>query len=322
MIKKILRFFKITLTVLLALIFLGWLAFVPSASGPGYELVSTWGTSGSGPSEFNDPTGIAITDDEVFVSDARNNRIQVFNWDGVFKRQITKTGKNGEKLGRPMNLTIKNGLLYVPDYWNDQIDIFSTAGDWKKSIGSAGNEPGQMRSPGGLAVMDNGDLLIAGFYNQRIQKLNAGGTFIRQWGKTKKIGIGAEQFNYPTDVTIAPDGSIVIADGYNDRVQVFDKNGNFVRKWGGPFGVNIFGPFNGWFATVTDVDVDSNGLIYVADFYNDRIQVFDKNGTFINNFGKGTLDKAIGVAASRDGKTVFAVDYRGNRISKWQRNSE
>jgi len=322
MIHKIIRFFKVALSALLVLIVAGWLIFVPSASGPGYEMVSAWGRPGSGPGQFNDPTGIAITGDEVFISDARNNRIQVFDWNGIFKREITKVGMNGEKPGRPMNLTIKNGLLYVPDYWNDRVDVFRLNGDWVKSIGVAGKGPGDMRAPGGVAVLENGDLLIAGFYNQRIQLLKADGTFIRQWGKTGEIGIRAGQFNYPTDVTLAPDKSIIVADGYNDRIQVFDKDGNFIRKWGGPFGINIYGPFNSWFATVTDVDTDGEGRIYVADFYNNRVQVFDKSGTYLNSFGKGKLDKAIGVAASADGKTVFTVDYRGNRITKWRRKDD
>ncbi len=56
----------------------GWLAFVPSAKEPGYEFVAAWGGAGTEPGRFNDPTGIAVANGEVFVSDARNGRIQVF----------------------------------------------------------------------------------------------------------------------------------------------------------------------------------------------------------------------------------------------------
>ena len=55
----------------------GWLAFVPSAKEPGYEFVKAWGERGSEPGQFHDPTGIAVANDEVFVADSRNGRIQV-----------------------------------------------------------------------------------------------------------------------------------------------------------------------------------------------------------------------------------------------------
>ena len=62
----------------------GWLAFVPRAKEPGYVFVAAWGEPGSGPGQFSDPTGIAVAGKEVFVSDARNGRILVFDFDGNF----------------------------------------------------------------------------------------------------------------------------------------------------------------------------------------------------------------------------------------------
>ena len=145
---------------------------------------------------------------------------------------------------------------------------------------------------------------------------------MRQWGVTRKIGIRAGEFNYPTDVAFGPDGTLYVADGYNDRVQAFDRDGSLSLKWGGPFAMNIFGPFNGWFATVTSVAVDENGNVFVADFYNHRIQKFSPDGTFLTRFGakgraQGQFDHAIAVAVAGDG-TVFAVDFGNNRIEKWQ----
>ena len=81
----------------------------------------------------------------------------------------------------------------------------------------------------------------------------------------------AGEFNYPTDVAVGSDDTVIVADGYNDRVQVFARDGRFLRKWGGPFAMNVFGPFNGWFATVTSITLDPEGNVFVADFYNNRI---------------------------------------------------
>lgn len=300
----------------------GWIAYVPSAQEPGYEFVKAWGEKGTGPGQFSDPTGIAVAGDEVFVSDSRNGRIQVFNLDGGYRRQFGAPGREPGQLGRPMNLTIQERELYVAEYFNDRIQVFSLDGGSKRLLGKSGSGPGEFNAPGGVAVAPNGDLLIADFYNQRIQQLRADGSFVRQWGTTGTIGIRAGAFNYPTDVAIGPDGALYVADGYNDRIQAFNRNGTFFRKWGGPFAMNIFGPFRGWFATVTGVTVDRKGNVFAADFYNHRIQKFSRDGTFLTSFGtrghaQGQFDHAIAVAAADDG-TLFAVDFGNHRIEKWQ----
>ena len=148
------------------------------------------------------------------------------------------------------------------------------------------------------------------------------GRFRRQWGTTGKWGTGAGQFLYPTDVAIGKDGRLFVADGYADRVQAFAPAGGFSHKWGGPLAMNIHGPFRGWFATVTSLSVDRRGHVFVADFYNDRIQKFAADGTFLTSFGghgtgPGEFDKAIAVSVADDG-TVFAVDFVNSRIQKWR----
>ena len=60
------RNFIIALATLIAF---GWLAFVPAAQEPPYAFVTAWGGKGSAPGQFNDPTGIAVSGDEVFVSE-------------------------------------------------------------------------------------------------------------------------------------------------------------------------------------------------------------------------------------------------------------
>ncbi len=93
----------------------GWLAFVPWAREPGYVFVTAWGGKGDGPGQFNDPTGIAVAGGEVFVADARNGRIQVFDLDGNFKRQFGSPGDGPGRIGRPMNLSVAGGERYVPE---------------------------------------------------------------------------------------------------------------------------------------------------------------------------------------------------------------
>lgn len=232
----------------------------PSNKNPGYEFVTAWGSKGSAPGKFNNVTGIAVAGKEVFVSDARNSRIQVFGLEGNFKRQFSVPGDNTSKLSRPMNLTIQGGEVYVADYLNDRIEVFALDGALLRTIGRSGNGPGEFNSPGGVAVASNGDLVVSDFYNQRIQKLRADGTFIRQWGETGQRGIRAGKFNYPTDVALNETGMMFVADGYNDRIQVFSPDGRFAYKWGGPLTVNISGSKPGWFKTVTGLTLARMGM--------------------------------------------------------------
>jgi hypothetical protein len=83
-------------------------------------------------------------------------------------------------------------------------------------------------------------------------------------------------FNRPTDVTWDNDGNIFIADGYNNsRVVKIDKDGRWVKAWG------EFGNADGQFNLLHTIAADKAGNIYVGDRSNNRIQVFDPNGTHL-----------------------------------------
>jgi DNA-binding beta-propeller fold protein YncE len=96
-------------------------------------------------------------------------------------------------------------------------------------------------------------------------------------GKTiASITKGGAPFNRPTDVAIAPDGEIYVCDGYgNARVHRFKADGTFIQSWGEP-GINP-GEFN----LPHGIGISPDGRIFVADRENDRIQIFSREGKFI-----------------------------------------
>jgi len=273
-----------------------------------YTQVMAWGEKGDQPGQFNDPTGIAVTATEVFVADARNSRIQVFDKNGNFRRSFGQ-----DQLERPMNLSIANERLYVPDYFKDVVHVFSIDGRYLTAIES--EDP--FNSPAGASAFADGSLLVADTYGQRIIRVSTEGEIRNTWsGK----GIWSGEFNYPTDIAVSPKGGFYVADGYNDRVQQFNANGEYVRKWGGPFGLNIYGPFKGWFATVTSITVGPEGNVFVADFYNDRIQKFTSDGNYLTSFGNSSGKPGqteIAVAVDGDG-TVWTANFADNQIEKWR----
>jgi hypothetical protein len=89
-------------------------------------------------------------------------------------------------------------------------------------------------------------------------------------------GIHGDNFNRPSDVTWDRAGNIYVADGFgsNNRVAKFTKDGNFVKSWGQTGSAQ--GQFNG----IRGIASDAAGNVYVADAGNNRIQIFDGEGTF------------------------------------------
>jgi sugar lactone lactonase YvrE len=80
----------------------------------------------------------------------------------------------------------------------------------------------------------------------------------------------------PTDIAVAPSGEIFTSDGYgNSRIHKFSAAGEHLFSWGEPgTGPGEFNPPHG-------VWIDRRGRLLVADRQNDRVQVFDQQGIFL-----------------------------------------
>lgn len=94
-------------------------------------------------------------------------------------------------------------------------------------------------------------------------------------GANTGAGIPGDTFSQAMDVAWDAAGNIFIADGHrNARIAKFDKNGKYVKSWG------TKGTGQGQFNEPSSLAVDGQGNLYVADSGNKRIQVFDGQGTF------------------------------------------
>ena len=88
-------------------------------------------------------------------------------------------------------------------------------------------------------------------------------------------GQPGDLFNGPSDVAWNAQGEIFIADGFgNARIAKFDKFGKYIKSWGSR------GSEQGQFNNPRSLAMDAQGNLYVADKGNNRIQVFDGEGTF------------------------------------------
>ena len=283
-----------------------------------YTFVSMWGEQGSEPGAFHEPIGIAISGDEVFVSDAQNSRIQVFDREGGFLREFGGDGdENG--LNRPMHVDIHEDVLYVSDFARDRVNLFSLEGELLGEVGASGLGEGEFDSPGAVAVDADGRLHVVDFYGHRVQRLDRDGSLLEQWGTAGEPGMEEGLFMYPTDVTLLPDGGFIVGDAYNHRVQAFDGDGNL--RWVVPADGPEEGSGEGRFNVATAVTVGPAGEIFVVDFYNHRLQQFDADGTFVQAFGEGGSGEGQferpTAAAFDDEGYLYVVDHGNNRIQKF-----
>ncbi|WP_198408829.1 NHL repeat-containing protein [Rubrivivax gelatinosus] len=160
----------------------------------------------------------------------------------------------------------------------------------------------------GIFVDHNDNVWIAGngAVNHQVLKFSMDGSFLLQVGKAGSTGGsnattgglgGTPLLGQPADVEVDPaNNEAYIADGYqNKRVVVVDgQTGQYKRHWGAygsvPSDVDP-GPYQAgqppapqFRSPVHCVRIAKDGLVYVCDRLNNRIQVFQKNGTFVKEF--------------------------------------
>jgi DNA-binding beta-propeller fold protein YncE len=173
---------------------------------------------------------------------------------------------------------------------------FNAAGDVVASWGDQTTVPGSIH---GCFVDLDKNIWVAGNADAIIQKHGPDGKLLLQIGTRGKFdsvdgtrraaGLNAARdgLHMPAGMVIDPgNGDIYAADGYgNRRVAVFDKAGKFLRQWGRQATQEeIESNAPGVFAQVVHCIAMSNaGLIYACDRQGNRVQVFQKDGTFVRN---------------------------------------
>jgi len=130
-----------------------------------------------------------------------------------------------------------------------------------------------------------------------------------------------KHFNRPTFMDWFPDGSFVVADGYNGtRFVKFDKDGKYVNSWG-QRGENGKETRPGYFNNVHGIAVDpKTSRIFVNDRGNRRVQVFDKDGKFLDQWKFGDDPSDVHMFHIMSDGYLWAADRGTNHIVKYDLN--
>jgi DNA-binding beta-propeller fold protein YncE len=221
---------------------------------------------------------------------------------------------------------------------------FDQAGNLLRSWGGPGQGYEWPESNHGLFIDSKGVVWIGGngSPDSQVLKFTQDGKFIAQFGHSgqRKSSNDMDEFGRPAKIFVDPAANeAYIADGYlNRRVAVIDADtGAMKRYWGGygkkpddaqlpaydPTGT-LVQDFRG---PVHCAQLSVDGLVYVCDRQNDRVQVFKKDGTFVKEVIFAPKTKGDGstwdIAFSRDPQQtyLYLADGKNMRVLILNRQS-
>ncbi len=206
--------------------------------------VLKWGTRGDANGEFNGPFGVAAdADGNVYVTDRGNHRVQKFEvrrnggaWEVRHVRTWGRKGTGPGEFDGPLGITLDSaGNLWVADGYNHRLQRFSRDGDFLGVVGRFGRGAGEFVTPTWVTFDASGNYYVSetnsdpanvaaeDLGHQRIQKFDASGRFLLQWGS---LGEAGGQFRLPLQLALDGMGNAYVADYYNTRLQKFSLSGD------------------------------------------------------------------------------------------------
>jgi len=167
------------------------------------------------------------------------------------------------------------GRVHVAQRGTDRpVVVFDRDG---REVGSWGE--GVLAEPHYINAGNDGAILVADRDAHQVLRFDSDGKLLQALGRRHWPELDAP-FNHPTAAAETPDGEIFVADGYgNSSVHRFSSDGSLVRTWGG------HGSGPGAFTTPHAIAVDKLDRVLVADRENNRVQVFDRDGNFLAQWG-------------------------------------
>jgi DNA-binding beta-propeller fold protein YncE len=195
---------------------------------------------------------------------------------------------------------------------------FDAAGNLVKSFGA-----GLLLFPHGLHVDREGNVWVTDGLGKdgkghQVFKFSPEGKVLMTLGKAGIAGNGPDEFNAPSAVYVAPNGDIFVADGHggntNARIVKFSKDGKFIKTWGKK------GAAPGEIDIPHTLAMDSRGRLFVGDRQNNRIQIFDQDGNYLDQWPQ--FSRPSGVFIDKN-DVIYVADSESESVAKnhdgWKR---
>lgn len=224
--------------------------------------------------------------------------------DGSLRRALTGENRSGEGLDKPYGVAARNGRIYVGDTAARNVMMFDLNTRKYKRIGT--DEPGAIRMPLGIDLDAAGNLYVLDATLKKIFVYDPDGKFLRTLAQDVK-------WSRPVGLTIDSAGKRIYAvdaggvDSADHKVRVLDlDSGKQLLE------IGTRGNGEGELNLPRDVAIGADGLLYVVDGGNFRIQVFQKDGKFVKTFGgigrrSGQFARPKEIATDREGN-LYVVD--------------
>ena len=269
---------------------------------PNGTAAAFFGGHGSVQGGFNRPTDAAVgPDGRIVVAEPGINTISVFHPNGTLDFSFGSYGHGDDGFYRAHQVAVgPDGRIVVGDTGKNRILVFNPDGTPSMAFGSGGGGVGQVAGISDVAVAPNGSVVVADY--RRVQVFSPDGSSVSELPPSGLYGTW-----YPGAAAVGPDGRIVVTDDGSWLVHVFDPNGTkaftiqmTTSTRGGDIvvgpdgrievvqgsGRHVFSP-DGEFLFAAEIDVlavsvaiGPDGEIVVVDDRDDRVQVFNPNGTF------------------------------------------
>ena len=236
-----------------------------SVFSPSGDRLQSFGTKGSGQGQFMGPIGVAVDGEgNILVADNDNHRIQKFTAEGQFLTAVGTKGSGPLQFDKVDDIAINTSNDKVYFASNHQIQVLNSDLTFSTSFGKCGENKGEFRFPLAIACDSTGNVYVADSANNRIQVFTSMGKFLRMFGS---CGKGNGELNWPHGIALDIQDKVYVSEGNNHRISVFTSEGQFVTSFGNKGGrPGVKDPFG--------LAVDSNGVVYVCDLSNRRLQLF------------------------------------------------
>ncbi|MBI5505235.1 MAG: 6-bladed beta-propeller [Deltaproteobacteria bacterium] len=214
-----------------------------------------------GEAALAEPVGVVLLGERVYVADASAARIAVFDLDGDCVAAWPL-----ESGSRPAGLAADpaRSRIYVAEAGTHRVIGFDPQGNRVLELGRRGAGAAEFNYPTWLAVDGAGNIYVTDALNFRVQIFDPQG---RSTGVFGEQGDGSGALSRPKGIGVDRAGHIYLVDALFDAVQIFDREGHYLMVFGG----GGREPGHLWLPSGLAIDGDR---IYVADSYNQRVQVF------------------------------------------------